>query len=257
MASYSRERFGPQLLQSVSTLLPVYAIAVTTRSARTYVILHAMSRSSTLLLALAGTGVLATIGLLAHAVQSDPEPQASSTSTHSESSPIASRTETPSRSGTAAQAIRRAQQHAASTTSDSDTPAPSLVENAPPATRANTKNLQFGGTQLRAQTAAVRPLVEKCIADAAAKGISPSGTATLTYIVTQKGDKVIVEDTGIDESKTSLQAPELVDCMRETARAMKFEGLPREAEGIVATRSVTLESGKLVDYKHVTFSYLR
>jgi hypothetical protein len=45
--------------------------------------------------------------------------------------------------------------------------------------------------------------------------------------------------------------------MRETARAMKFEGLPREAEGLVVTRSVTLEAGKLVDYKHVGFSYLR
>lgn len=245
---------------TVSTLLPVYAIAVTTRSPRTRAILLAMSRSSTLLLAVAGTGVLATIGLLAHAVQSEPEAPATSTppGAHTESPPIASRTpSTTTSSNTAVQAIRRAQQHAASASTESDAPAPVLDDHAPPATRGNTKNLHFGGTQLRAQTAAVRPLVEKCIADAAAKGIAPTGTASLTYIVAQHGDKVSVEDTGIDESNTTLQAPELVDCMRETARAMKFEGLPREAEGIVATRSVTLEAGKLVDYKHVTFSYLR
>jgi hypothetical protein len=38
---------------------------------------------------------------------------------------------------------------------------------------------------------------------------------------------------------------------------MSFEGLPREASGLVVTRSVKVESGKLVEYKHVGFSYLR
>lgn len=148
----------------------------------------------------------------------------------------------------------------AQATSDSTAsapPAPSLSNDPPPASRENTKNLHFGGTQLRAQNAAVQPLVEKCLSDAAEKGIAPSGKATLTYIVAKHGDKIAVEDTGIDDAKTTLQAPELLDCMRETARAMKFEGLPREAEGLVVTRSVTLEAGKLVDYKHVGFSYLR
>lgn len=155
----------------------------------------------------------------------------------------------------------RPQPRAEAATSDSTTSsapaAPSLDDTAPPATRGNTKNLHFGGTQLRAQNAAVQPLVEKCISDAAARGVAPSGQATLTYIVVKKGEKVTVEDTGVDDSKTTLQAPDLVDCMRETAREMKFEGLPREAEGLVVTRSVTLEAGKLVDYKHVGFSYLR
>lgn len=152
---------------------------------------------------------------------------------------------------------RRAQAATSDTTSSSAPPAPSLDDTAPPGTRGNTKNLHFGGTQLRAQHAAVQPLVEKCVSDAVAKGTAPSGEATLTYIVVKKGEKVAVEDTGIDDSKTTLQGSELLDCMRETARAMKFEGLPREAEGLVVTRSVTLEAGKLIDYKHVGFSYLR
>jgi hypothetical protein len=178
------------------------------------------------------------------------------TPTTKTSGPVASRTQpmstTPSRMWRPP-----ARTNSAVTDSPSDTPAPVLDDHPPPATRANTKNLHWGTAQLNAQNIAVQPLVEKCIADAAEKGVKPSGTATLTYIVIAKGDKVTVEDTGFDDSKTTLQAPELVDCMRETARSMKFEGLPREAEGLVVTRTVTLDAGKLVDYKHVSFSYLR
>jgi hypothetical protein len=68
---------------------------------------------------------------------------------------------------------------------------------------------------------------------------------------------VFVEDTGVDEDKTTLPGGDLLDCLRETSRSMKFEGLPREADGIVVTRAVTVDHGKLVGNKHVTFSYLR
>ena len=221
-----------------------------------------MARSSTLLLAIGGAALLAAGGLLVNAVHSDPNPEV--TATRTSAPPVASRATptTPSATGPTARAPMwrpkpRAQMSTDSADS-SDTPAPSLADdNPPPASRENTKNLHFGGTQLRAQNAAVQPLVEKCISDAAAKGLAPSGLATLTYIVAKQGDKVAVEDTGIDDAKTTLEAPELLDCMRETARAMKFEGLPREAEGLVVTRSVKLEAGKLVEYKHVGFSYLR
>ena len=218
-----------------------------------------MARSSTLLLALATTGVLGTIGVLAHAVRSEPEPTSTTTTTPASkgSAPIASRTQPMTSTSPSRMWRPPVRSNPTATDSTSDTPAPVLEDHPPPATRANTKNLHFGATQLNAQNVAVQPLVEKCIADAAEKGVKPSGTATLTYIVVAKGDKVAVEDTGFDDSKTTLQAPELIDCMRETARAMKFEGLPREAEGLVVTRSVTLDAGKLVDYKHVSFSYLR
>jgi hypothetical protein len=219
-----------------------------------------MPRSSTLLLALAGAGVLGTIGLLAHAVRSEPEATATTTTTApppSRSAPIASRK--PTTSSTLPSRMWRQPVRTNPETSEpaSDGPAPTLDYQPPPATRENTKNLQWGKTQLEAQNEAVRPLVEKCIADAAGKGIKPSGTAMLTYIVVDKSGKVAVEDTSYDDSKTTLQAPELIDCLRETARSMKFAGLPREAEGLVVTRSVTLEAGKLVGYKYVGFSYLR
>lgn len=218
-----------------------------------------MARSSTLLLALGATGLLATAGFLVKAVHSGTDPEVTSTAP----------TTTPSSSTTASRAnasaptvtrtpMWRPQPRAQTTTDSPATEAPVLAnDDAPPASRENTKNLHFGGTQLRAQNVAVKPLVEKCVQEAAEKGVTPTGEATLTYIVVRQGEKVVVEDTGIDDSKTTLQAPALLDCMRETARKMTFEGLPREAEGLVVTRSVTLEAGKIVDYEHVGFSYLR
>ena len=79
----------------------------------------------------------------------------------------------------------------------------------------------------------------------------------MTYVVAQRGDKVQVEDTAIDDDKTTLQGDQLLECLRETARGMKFEGLPREAEALVVSRTITLDHGAITEYKHVGFSYLR
>ena len=135
--------------------------------------------------------------------------------------------------------------------------APSLSDDAPPGTRANTKNLHFGGTQLRAQAKAVEPEVRACIDKAAVAGARPSGDALLTYVVAKRGDKYLVEDTSFDDTKTTLAHEGLLECLHRTAFNMKFEGLPREAEALVVTRRVTVENGALTEYKHVGFSYMR
>lgn len=133
--------------------------------------------------------------------------------------------------------------------------APSIDNHPPPGPPNDPQNLQLGGTQMRYQTAAVRPAVEKCVAE---KGGSATGTAMLTYIVSHKGDKYVIEDTGVDEDRTTVQGnTELLDCLRETAKGMMFVGLPKDAQSIVVSRSVTLDGGRLVDYKHVGFSYLQ
>ena len=62
---------------------------------------------------------------------------------------------------------------------------------------------------------------------------------------------------GIDAEKTTLDNAGLLECLHQTATAMKFEGLPRDANEIYAARRVSLENGKITEYKHVTFSYLR
>ncbi|MBA3819444.1 MAG: hypothetical protein H0X17_11170, partial [Deltaproteobacteria bacterium] len=136
--------------------------------------------------------------------------------------------------------------------------APTPASDGPaPATKENTKNLHYGVTQIRAQIAAVEPQVRACIERAGAAGGRPTGNATLTFIVVQKPDRVVIEDTGVVDDKTTLTDAPLVDCLRETAREMKFEGLPREAEGIVVTREVSVDNGALAENKYLSFSYLR
>lgn len=210
----------------------------------------------------AGAALLAILYALFQAVQST-----SSAATPARTEEVAHSGGQPANAqgAPAAAATRRslppAARAAATTASDERAPSVSSSSssdpNPPPASRANTKNLHFGGTQLRAQTAAVEPLVVKCVEADVAAGHSPTGKAMLTYIVAQHGDKVTVEQTGVDEDKTTLQGPELLECLHSTSLAMKFEGLPREAEALVVSRSVTLDHGKLTENKHVGFSYLR
>ena len=135
-------------------------------------------------------------------------------------------------------------------------PAPAAPDTAPPP-RDNNQGLEFGGKQLHAQTKAVEPLVRECVEKAAITGARPTGTAMLTYIVAKRGDKFEIEDTGIDNEKTTIENEGLLECLHQTAKGMKFEGLPRGAQEIYAARRVTLENGKVTEYKHVTFSYLR
>lgn len=121
----------------------------------------------------------------------------------------------------------------------------------------NTENLHFGGTQLRAQNAAVEPLVRECVAKAAASGQRPTGTALLTYVVAKHGSRYEIEDTSFDSDETTIDQGPLLDCLHKTAKAMKFEGLPRRSQALVVTRRVKLEGGAITEYKHVGFSYLR
>jgi hypothetical protein len=225
-----------------------------------------MQRSSAVLLVAGAAGLLVLLGVLVRAVHSgSPEPTPTVSSDRSIDSPLTTSSQTTASGPVAsrtpdASGRRPSIWHAPGfriERTDESTPAGGAAvaeDNAPPASRGNTKDLHFGGFQLRTQAEAVRPLVEKCVTE---KGQGATGATVLTYVVAKHGGKVEVEDTGIDDDKTTLQNTELLDCLRETARKMTFEGLPREASGLVVTRSVTLESGKLVEYKHVGFSYLR
>jgi hypothetical protein len=225
-----------------------------------------VKRSSTVLLVAGAAGLFVTLGVLVHAVHSE-APETEPTVSHSTASqPNAPASVSTSSNGPIAsrdpvvksKSIWKTPMFTAGRVDDSTTAsAPIEDENAPPGTSGNKKNLEFGGTQLRAQTKAVGHWVQKCVDEAKKKGATLNGTAMLTYVVAKHGDKYEVEDSGIDEDKTTLQNTELLDCMRTTAFAMHFEGLPREATGIVASRSVTLKDGVMVEYKHVSFSYLR
>jgi hypothetical protein len=118
----------------------------------------------------------------------------------------------------------------------------------------NPNNLHFGGAQLREQTAAVDALVRQCVSNAASQKLS--GNAVLTFIVAKRGDKYLVEDTGIDREKSSLQSEPLLECLHKTATSMKFVGLPRDAEALSVDRRVKLENGALTEHKMIGFSYI-
>lgn len=135
-------------------------------------------------------------------------------------------------------------------------PPPALSEeDAPPATRLNTKNMNWGAPQIRELIAANEPHVKECIRTSG--GGRESGEAVTTYIVAQRGDKVVIEETSADSDKTTLKNEALVECLHKTAMHMKFVGLPRQADAIIVTRSITLADGALADDKMVKFNYIR
>lgn len=220
-----------------------------------------MPRPSVVLMFAGGAGVLAALVVLWKSTLTG-APAVEPTTTRS-SAQTAEPTEVtpdmpPSRSRPAARSGKPA---GTSPSRGAPGPVPTLTPAAPLEAsddpRSNDENLHFGGQQLRAQTAAVEPLVRECIDKAVAAGQSPTGKAYLTYIVAKQGDDYVIEDTSYDSDETTLQNPELVECLHQTAKAMKFVGLPRRAKALVVTRSVELENGALRDYRHVTFSYLR
>jgi hypothetical protein len=126
-------------------------------------------------------------------------------------------------------------------------------DSAPPGTRLNTKNLDFGLPQMRAQAAATEPKLRECLAKAGGK---PTGDATLTFIAAKKGDKIVIEDTSYDADATTLKGDDLVECLHQTSKAMTFQGLPREAEAVQVTRSIKVTNGQLVENGIVKFSYI-
>lgn len=217
-----------------------------------------MSRSSVLLMSAGAGGVLLALGYLwqstrSEAVSTGPtvaqqQPVAPATP----ASPPAARARRVTPAIPTAPATSRAIHGERAPTMPA--PAPALEpEKPPPAVRSN-RNLQFGAPQLHAQTKAVEPLVRACIEKAANQ---PTGTAYVNYVVTKREDKFVIEETGVEPSGTTIEDEPLLQCLHETANAMKFIGLPRDAESIMATRRIVIDHGKLTEYKHVTFSYLK
>jgi hypothetical protein len=106
---------------------------------------------------------------------------------------------------------------------------------------------------LREQTQAVEPKLAECAAKAGYKG---TGTATLTFIVAHKAKAAVIETTGVDYDKTTIDNEKLLECMRETARDMKFQPAA-DSDAISAIREVKLDNGKVVGNSFVDFSYVR
>jgi len=108
---------------------------------------------------------------------------------------------------------------------------------------------------LREQIIAVQPEVEAC---GKAAGDKANGTAMLTYMVTpdKKKQDVIIEQTGVDDDGTTITDQPLLDCLKDTAKDMKFKFVP-DTDGVFAFRRVKFDNGKLVENAYVKFHYMR
>jgi len=205
--------------------------------------------------------VLATLAVLLRSISTEPATPATSERVHDrlQPSPGAPTASSPSTGGGPLPQIERPPPRdpdvpsRAPTSSDSP-PTLAGADDAPPGSPANTKNLQFGMPQLREKIATNTPQLAACISTA---GSRPSGNATVTFIVAQRGSKYIVEQTDIDPEATSLADAPLLDCFAKATSAMVFDGLPREAPAILVTRTIALENGAITEDKPLRFSYLR
>jgi hypothetical protein len=203
--------------------------------------------------------LLAALLLLWKAIAADtPAPEATSRPRSSEPS-AATPAGTPAARGPTARAPfpmvprRGGESAAAPTVHDPAAPPPALEPtDGPPGTLLNTKNLHFGIPQMRALIEATGPRVRECLRTAG----NASGEATLTFVVAKRGERYLVEDTGVDEEATTLAGEGLLECLHATSRGLVFEGLPREATAVIVTRRVSADKGNLVDNEMLRFSYI-
>jgi hypothetical protein len=110
--------------------------------------------------------------------------------------------------------------------------------------------------QLRQQTAAVEQELLACANQAASSGYIASGTAVLSFELSTKDGKVVVEATGADDDKTTIDNGAFVQCLADTAKAMQFAYVP-DRQPVYALREVKFTQGKLTENKFIDFHYVR
>lgn len=125
-------------------------------------------------------------------------------------------------------------------------------DDAPPGTMLNTKGLHFGLPHLREKITANAPHVIACIGSS-----KPTGDATLTFIVAQRADKFIIEQSDADHEASTIKDEKLLECLTTASAKIQIDGLPREATAIYVTRILSLKDGAIADDKPLKFSYIR
>ena len=90
-------------------------------------------------------------------------------------------------------------------------------------------------------------------------GQTANGTAVLTYMVTpdKKKQDLSIEQTGIEYDGTTITDQPLLDCLKDTSKAMTFKYVP-DTDGVFALkRRVKLADGKVVENAFMDFHYVR
>jgi hypothetical protein len=109
--------------------------------------------------------------------------------------------------------------------------------------------------RLREQMHLTDAPMKACIARS---GQRPTGKATITFSVVAKGNKLVIESTGVQDEETLAAYPALLECMHQTAHAIVLDPYPVTELGtdIYVRRHVRLENGELVDNSIWNFSYV-
>lgn len=108
--------------------------------------------------------------------------------------------------------------------------------------------------ELREQFHRTDAAMNACLARS---GQAPTGKATLSFTVGAKGNKLIIETTGVQDEETLVAYPELLDCMHRTANELVLDGRPVPELGtpIYVRRHVRLEGGVVAENTIFNFSY--
>lgn len=111
---------------------------------------------------------------------------------------------------------------------------------------------------LRQKVAALGAQVADCAKQADDSGYRANGTAVLTFLVTpdKKKQDVEIEQTGIEYDGTTIDNQPLLDCLKDTSKAMTFKYVP-DTDGVLGLRRVKLADGKVVENAFMYFHYVR
>jgi hypothetical protein len=107
---------------------------------------------------------------------------------------------------------------------------------------------------LRDQFAVTDAPMKACIERS---GTRPTGKATLSFTVTAKDHKLVIETTGAQDEETLAGYPELLECMHQTAKVLALDGyaVPELGTPIYVRRHVRVEDGVLAENSIFNFSY--
>jgi len=108
--------------------------------------------------------------------------------------------------------------------------------------------------ELRDQFAVTDAPMKACIERS---GKRPTGKATLSFTVSAKDHKLVIETTGAHDEGTLAGYPELLECMHQTAKLLALDGyaVPELGTPIYVRRHVRVEDGVLAENSIFNFSY--
>jgi hypothetical protein len=99
---------------------------------------------------------------------------------------------------------------------------------------------------LRDQARAVDQLVADCVT---ATGPQTTGHAAVSYVIADHDGEIAVESTSVVDSETDIQNDTLLDCLKETARAMTFDSMMVGFDSVLVIREIYIDHGTVTSHR--------